>query len=125
MLENFIKKSREQHPDTYIFLFGDHTPYVLNSGPYQRASFMLDDHAFEFVPLFIITPDNAARIETERAVSFLDIAPTILKNSNVNYTYSIMGENILGGFGDILIPYKGKQYDRKELFRLAQKTVLR
>ena len=125
MLENFIKKTREQHPNTYIFVFGDHTPYVLNRGPYQRASFTLDNHAFEFVPMFIITPDNAKRIEAERAISFLDIAPTILKSSNAQYTYSVMGENILGKFGDRLIPYKGKQYDRKELFQLAQKTVLR
>ena len=125
MLENFINKIRERQPNTYIFVFGDHTPYVLNSGSYKRASFELNNFSFEFVPLFIITPDNAKRIESERAVSFMDIAPTILKSSNAQYTYNIMGENLLWDFGDISIPYRGKQYDRKQLFQLAKKTVLR
>ena len=123
MLESLVTQIRRRRPNTYIYIFGDHTPYVLTRGAFKIASFDLDNKKLEFVPLFIITPDGRKRRENLLATSFLDIAPSILNVSNANYKYSAMGENLLGSFGQRQIPFKGKNYDRRDLFELAKRTT--
>jgi lipoteichoic acid synthase len=121
MLEQFIGNIRKEYPDSYLYIFGDHTPYVLHKGPYQRTSLVMDDRNFEFVPLFILTPDRQVRRETERAVSYLDLAPTILASAGVSGSISTYGENLLSSRLLNRIPLSGEYYDRKFLFESARK----
>lgn len=121
MLELFIGKIRMENPDSYIYVFGDHTPYVLQKGPFKRTSLVMDDRNFEFVPLLILTPDHQVRKETQNAVSFLDLAPTILSSAGVPGRINTYGENLLSPQLVNRIPLSGNYYDRKFLFESAQK----
>ena len=120
-LEQFIGNIRKEYPDSYIYVFGDHTPYVLQKGPFQRTSLVMDDRNFEFVPLFILTPDHQVRRETEKAISFLDLAPTILASAGVSGSINTYGENLLSSRLTNRIPLSGEYYDRKFLFESARK----
>jgi lipoteichoic acid synthase len=73
-LERFVAGVRKARPNTFMFIFADHTP-VLQRGIYKRASFMGDGAVFEFVPCIIVAPDSRAYRETSRAASFIDVAP--------------------------------------------------
>ncbi|MEI6213709.1 MAG: LTA synthase family protein, partial [Desulfuromonadales bacterium] len=118
-----VNSVREKYPNSYIFIFGDHTPYVLrNKSSYGIAMTDVDDRAMQFVPMIIITPDHKKKQESRYAASFLDIAPTIIRNNNINYTYQIQGDDLLGELKNTMIPYKGKQYPRDYLFRAAAGT---
>ena len=119
-LEQFIGNIRREYPDSFIYVFGDHTPYVLQKGPFQRTSLVMDERNFEFVPLFILTPDHQVRRETEKAVSFLDLAPTILATAGVSGTINTYGENLLSSRLAKRIPLSGNYYDRKFLFEAAR-----
>lgn len=122
-LLKFISQVRSNYPQAYIFIYGDHTPYVIKNGLYHRAAFMMDDKEFEFVPLLIVTPKNEVRMEREVAASFLDIAPTVLAASGVSYRYQTMGENLLNKEPIRPIPFREQSYDRALLYRKAQETV--
>jgi phosphoglycerol transferase MdoB-like AlkP superfamily enzyme len=115
-IKNFVLKIKAEIPNTYIFIYGDHTPNI-QSVEYHQASFIDTDKYFEFVPLFIITPDNKNYIENKTAASFLDISPTILKSSNVPYSFYSNGTNLLGrSDGPKDIPLKGGFFNRQMLY---------
>lgn len=113
----FVAKMQQEHPDTFIFLYGDHTPYVINSGPFRR-SILTDGEEMEMVPLFIITPDRRTHNEHEAVASYLDIAPTILHASGIPYSYRSLGANLLdpASLGQPVM-YHGRLCDRADLFR--------
>lgn len=123
-IESFVNYIRANFKNTYIFIYGDHTPDV-NSSDYKQASFTDNDKYFEFVPLIIVTPDNKSYQEKNIAASFLDIAPTVANASGIPYKLDSDGIDLLnrpGSIGDI--PYRGGTFDRSYLFDRVSQTVL-
>ena len=117
-LEEFVTNIREQNPNTYVLIWGDHTP-AINKPDYSQASLSYDGKYFEFIPLFILTPDNLVYRENSRVASFLDIAPTILELSGIKYNYKTDGDNLLDFDNhDSKIPFKGNYYSKSDLFNL-------
>lgn len=116
-IKDFVLKVQAKYPNTYIFIFGDHTPNI-STKDYQQASFLDGDKYFEFVPLFIITPNNRKYIEESEVASFLDISPTILSASEIPYTVNSNGLNLLKYNKEVSmnIPLKGLSLDRAWLY---------
>lgn len=115
-LKDYIKSVKDTYKNTYILLFGDHTPNV-NSTYYKQASFTMDNKYFEFVPMIVITPDNAVYKEEKNVASFLDISPTILRASGIKYEVSTFGHDLISTPQLAPeIPYRGSNYNRATLF---------
>jgi phosphoglycerol transferase MdoB-like AlkP superfamily enzyme len=36
--QDFIAKVQQKSSNTYFFIYGDHTPYVIRDGPFQRSA---------------------------------------------------------------------------------------
>ncbi|MDP4093523.1 MAG: LTA synthase family protein [Bacillota bacterium] len=115
-LKEFVTKVKANFKNTYILIWGDHTPNI-RTDEYQQASFTEGDKYFEFVPLFIITPDNKTYKEDKQVASFLDISPTILYTSGVKFDVKSDGVNLLKTpETDRKIPLKGVDFDRTQLY---------
>jgi hypothetical protein len=113
----FIRVARSLRPNTYIFIMGDHTP-VIARDVYKRASFVDEARQFEFVPCFIITPDNRAFRENRYAASFLDISPTVLAATGAPYSIRSNGANLLAHpIANTAIDYRGGAYLRADLYK--------
>ena len=85
-----------KYKDTYIFIFGDHSIIC------AEDDFLFKPAALEYkanyargVPLFIITPDNREYIEDKAMVSLLDVGPTVLYASGINFEITTRGINLL------------------------------
>jgi phosphoglycerol transferase MdoB-like AlkP superfamily enzyme len=116
-ISSLIASIRRQRPRSYIFIYGDHTP-ITPVGAFKKSSFLYDDRLFEFVPLFIITPDSLVYRENAYVASFVDIAPTALYASGVPYRMRVSGTNLLDvPHKDGILTYRGNTYSRKELFQ--------
>ncbi len=115
-LAKFIPAVRNACPNTVIFIFGDHTPSLPKCG-YAKSMIEIDQRPFEFVPLFIITPGSAVYREKMYAVSFLDIAPTILAAARCREPIRSNGINLLSlPTRDREIPFCHGVYSRKALY---------
>jgi lipoteichoic acid synthase len=115
-LSDYISYIRTNYKNTYIFIWGDHTPNV-NSSDYRQASFTEGDKYFEFVPLVIVTPDKKQYKEDKIVASFLDIAPTIAKASGIPYNIDSNGLDLFNRKNSLsTIPFKGATFDRSYLF---------
>lgn len=116
-IKDFVTKIQAKYSNTYIIIYGDHTPNI-NTEEYHQASFLEGDKYFEFVPLFIITPDKQKHIENSAVASFLDISPTILGTAEIPYTVYSDGSNLLSKNLNkpLNIPLKGVSYDRAWLY---------
>lgn len=122
-LESFITQVKVKFPNTYIFIWGDHTPDI-DYADYRQASFTEEDKYFEFVPMLIITPDNKNYTETKDVASFLDLSPTIMKLSGSKYSLLSDGINLIDpNHEDTKIPFKEKFYDRASLFDEINKKI--
>jgi lipoteichoic acid synthase len=122
-IENFITQVRSTFPNTYIFIWGDHTP-AIDYPEYKQAAFTSEDKYFEFVPLIILTPDNKCYKEEKAVASFLDISPTILKASGIKFNLFSDGINLIDSDNENnKIPFKEGLYDTKELFNEINKKV--
>ena len=119
----FIEDVQKKYPDTYFFLYGDHTPFVINEGAFKR-SVLRGKKQIEMVPLFIITPDGRQRIEHSAVASYLDIAPTILHAAGFPFRYKALGVDLLAD-NSLRQPvsYRGELYDRSELFTEMSETL--
>lgn len=116
VLGDFVTEIRKKYKNTYIFIFGDHTPNIRDK-EYMQASFNYDNKYFEFVPLFIITPDGRKYTESNRAVSMLDFSPTILRAAGVAFEIRSDGADILNFNGDWKgIKFKDVVYKREDLY---------
>ncbi|MDP4181540.1 MAG: LTA synthase family protein [Bacillota bacterium] len=115
-LQEFVKKVRENFKNTYIIIYGDHTPDI-KSDEYMQASFDFENKYFEFVPLFIITPDDKKYFENKKVASMLDLSPTALMASGVSFKVKSAGANLLDFNGEPTgIIFKNKIYDRNFLY---------
>ena len=114
-IRDFVSKIQAEISNTYIFIYGDHTPNI-STAEYDQASFFDNDKYFEFVPLYIITPDKQKYAEGSKVASFLDISPTILGTSSIPYSVYSNGSNLLVK-NNILqnIPLKNESFDREWL----------
>ena len=121
-IKDFVKRIQSEHRNTYILIWGDHTPDI-KKDEYMQASYTAGDRYFEFVPLFIITPDNKQLPETKWAGSFLDIAPTILKAAGIEYDYKSDGIDLLDPpASPTRIPLKEGIFDRAQLYKRVSET---
>lgn len=117
----FITHIQNKYPDTYFFLYGDHTPYVINEGPFRRS--VLSNQAMEMVPLLIISPDGRSRYEHDAVASYLDIAPTILHVAGVPYSYKALGVDLLSKVPlQQPVIFSGHPYNRSDLFKEVTET---
>jgi len=115
-IKDFVTKIQAEFANTYIFIYGDHTPNI-HTEDYYQASFLDGDKYFEFVPLFIITPDKQKHLESSVVASFLDISPSILGSSGIPYTIYSDGTNLLSANRNPLnLPLKRESFDREWLF---------
>ena len=120
VLKDFVSAVRNTSKNAYIFIYGDHTPYLINKGSYKRAFAEIEDNGFEFVPLFIVTPDEKVFYEKSKVASFLDLAPTVLFVTGLSFKIRSDGINLLETpITDAEIPYKGTLYSRELLFNFA------
>ena len=120
-LQKFISFVQKGHPNTIIFIYGDHTP-TLPKCSYAKAIIRRNDRVFEFVPLFILTPERTVYNEKKYAASFLDIAPTILAASGINDSIKTNGQNLLDlPLKNKEIPLRGQLYSRKQLYSMIAK----
>jgi phosphoglycerol transferase MdoB-like AlkP superfamily enzyme len=121
-LQSYVNYIRTNFKNTYILIWGDHTPGV-NSRDYKQASFTNDTRYFEFVPLIIVTPDGKQYTENHIAASFLDIAPTIANASGVPYSMDSNGMDLLNrASAAVPVPYRGDSFDRSDLFARVSKV---
>jgi phosphoglycerol transferase MdoB-like AlkP superfamily enzyme len=86
ILQTLITYIRNNIKDTYIFIYGDHYAYDLKAFLFNPS---------KSVPLFIITPDNKKYFENNIVVSSLDLAPTILYASGIDFNLKAKGVNLL------------------------------
>ena len=116
-IKAFVQSVKKEYDNSYIFVFGDHTPNI-KSDLFKQAAIALDSKFFEFVPLFIITPDDRVYMEQNMTASFLDIAPTVLNASGIPFNIRSNGTNLLNPGENVEnIPYRGKAYDRADLYK--------
>lgn len=116
-IKGFVQEVQKLYPDTYIFIYGDHTPDIKTS-EYTQASYEFGGKYFEFVPMFVISPDGMTKTGTGFSASFLDVAPTILESSGIAYDYRSSGINLLNSPDKLPeVPYKGSMYDRASLLQ--------
>ena len=122
-LRMFIAEIRRTLPNTYIFIQGDHDASLANR-LYSGATDSIDGNYLEYVPLFIITPDNQIHTEHQSVASFLDIAPTVLTAAGINCAIRTDGQDLLRPESvTSLIPYKKRAYRRDYLYsRIAEKS---
>jgi phosphoglycerol transferase MdoB-like AlkP superfamily enzyme len=118
---HMVRYVQSSFKNTYILIYGDHAPNI-ESAAYRDASFKIGDRLFEFVPLFILTPDNRRYVETKKVASMLDIAPSVLQESGVEFKIKSDGENLMS-FGKLTskIPFKSGMFDRSNLSNILKK----
>lgn len=116
-LKAYIEAIQKKYDDAFIIVFGDHTPKIV-SPDYKQAATMIEGKNYEFVPLYIITPDKTKYREENRVASTLDLAPTILNAAGISYDYRSDGTDLLDrSQSPDKIPYRGLEWDRAELFK--------
>lgn len=120
-LERFINYVMNNFPETYIFIYGDHTPR-LKTTSYENAACDIGTEYSEFVPLIIIVPSGQQLEEKDKVASFLDLGLTVLEASGVNFRIKSRGENLLGESLDKCIPFVKDCYEREYLFEGALNT---
>lgn len=113
-IQHLVERVLSLYPNTIVAIYGDHTPGDLND--YTKSSYIINKEYFEFVPLIIITPEHLQYKNTEYAVSFLDMAPTILDMSGIPYMIRSKGESLIScKMPHSEIPFRTKSYNRSTL----------
>jgi phosphoglycerol transferase MdoB-like AlkP superfamily enzyme len=124
VLRDFVQAVRAKHENTYIFIFGDHTPFTLKEKNFRRAVLNIGESTFEFVPLFILTPSGRVSTEDQRVACFLDFSPTVLSAAGIPFKVRSSGVNLLEvPIPEGKVPSQGKNYNRRLLFHLISNQV--
>lgn len=124
-LEKFIASLKELYPDTWFFIYGDHSLAAVDfAGRLVRSSVTVGDDYLEFVPLIILAPDGRRGDFSDTLASLHDIGTTII--SLLPRSASSRGYFAYPGFGGSLIydnvekmpiPFINTMYDRQELLK--------
>jgi len=115
-IRDYVSAIQKNFPNTYIIIYGDHTPNI-NSEDFAQASFIDGDKYFEFVPMIVITPDKQKYTEKSVVASFLDVSPTILEASGLPYSVYSDGSSLIKHKANPMnIPLKGSYFDRAWLY---------
>ena len=129
-LAKFIPEFRKRFPNTYIFIYGDHSLATIDfAGKLIRSGVTVGEDYLEFVPLFIITPDNLAKKYDSVLASFHDLGPTVLsllprREDREYIEYAAFGGSLLfDDYSKMKVPFNGTLYDR-ELLLQAIKTEM-
>lgn len=123
-IREFVSYVTANSENTYVFIFGDHTAPNIQSELYKPSAIFEDNNYIEFVPLFIITPDNKKHLERRQVASTLDIAPTILELSGLPFSIKTDGVNLANiPIEDNNVPIKAKKYDRNYLYMQVDKQM--
>lgn len=124
-LEKSVKAIMKKYPDALIIIFGDHSTNVRKNEYYRNAICRASSGLVcEFVPLIIYGSGITPHVENQNAVSFLDIAPTILSLASIDATIKTYGED-LTKYEDLKnpIPFRGEKFSREELFKLIFESL--
>ena len=126
--ESFFESGELDLSDTAVFIFGDHTEYYTLDEGTRRAVIRDEGLKLEFVPLIIASDLPAVQAHRGRydwAVSFLDLAPTALELSGIEYRIRTRGDDVLGALPaapDEEIPFNGYSFSREKLYDMAAGT---
>ncbi len=124
-IQEYIQNIRERYDNAYIFIFGDHTSKI-ETETYKQAFMMIENKTYEFVPLFILTPDDKNYFEEKNVASLLDLAPTILNASGVSYSIKTDGGDLLDPAQNKgMIPHRGLEWDRADLYKRIERIILK
>lgn len=122
-IQSFVNQVRMKMPNTYIFIWGDHTP-AITADEYKQASYTSFDKYFEFVPFLLSTPDKKTYKSVDKAACFLDLAPTFLDAAGIAYQYRTDGDDLLKDqFVPTNIPFKLGTYTRTELYKQISRAT--
>lgn len=115
VLEDMVVFIKKEVPNTYIFIYGDHEAHIKNSNIFKSAG--------DSVPLLITTPDNRHYVENNKIASMLDLAPTILYASGVDFEIQTEGVDLLDyPIKESLVRLKDRQIgNRRTLFKKNKK----
>ncbi len=115
-IRDFTNEIISEYPDTYILIWGDHTPGI-EAPDYKQASYTSEGDYYEFVPFIMLTPDGKTYTGRRNSASFLDIAPTILDAAGIAYSYRTDGIDLAAPPEKLpVIPFKGKSNTREQLY---------
>ncbi len=113
--------------NTYFFIYGDHNVPLAKLNDFPLASIILDGRVMEFVPLIILSPNNQKYREERYAISFLDMAPTILSLSGIKSSIRTDGMDLLTKPFPInhpdLVTLNGKKYSAGKVYDLMRKKL--
>lgn len=124
LVADHVTRLRSRRPNTYVFVFGDHSPRVA-SRDFREASLRHEGATFEFVPIYVLGPGVRPRTERARAASLLDIAPTLLRAAGVEFAITTWGQDLLSDTLTNQVPFRGDIHSREELFALAKRHLER
>jgi phosphoglycerol transferase MdoB-like AlkP superfamily enzyme len=118
-LQYFIGTMREMAPDTYFFIYSDHSIKFEGDHYQPNSRTVLDGNKIEFVPLLIISPDDTSILMEEKAAAFLDLGLTVLEAAGVEARIRSFGDNLLKPeeLNDTIVHF-GNTISRKKLAEL-------
>ena len=120
-LERFVNHVKKEYKNSYIFIYGDHTPPIENGDGYKRASFTANNELYEFVPLFLLTPMGTIYEEKSSAAMFTDFAATVLPSSQIDFKIHSPGRDLTAFPHDSnRLSYLDEKFSRNELFKLIR-----
>jgi phosphoglycerol transferase MdoB-like AlkP superfamily enzyme len=114
-LAALVTSFKAQHPDAYLVIYGDHTSSLQHG--FTPSTLQHDGHRLEFVPLFIVTPDQQVRRENQRVASFLDLSVSIMGAAGVAYSLHSFGCDVLQPLTMEQVRYQGGWLDRRQLYQ--------
>ncbi len=128
-VDNQIKKFLETIDlnNTTVFIHGDHASGIYGNNIYKHSEYLYQNKYFEFVPLFILRNNEQAElihndIDTDHIISFMDISPTILVESGIEFIYKTFGEDLLSSNFSKFIKFLDDDYSRDELLEVIEES---
>jgi lipoteichoic acid synthase len=119
-IKQFVKEVWTIRPNTCIFIYGDHTPGI-RAGYYGQSALTFQNQYLEFVPLIICVPKAPPYREDTKAVSFVDVGPTVAEAAGIPANLITAGTNLLEYPIDSgMIDFRGKSLKRTALFSLME-----
>ena len=90
-LRDIVLFIKDNVPDTYIFIFGDHFFHSHDNILFKPSGLKYAGEYLMAVPLFIITPDGQRHRENNKIASMLDMELSILYASGISFDIKSKG----------------------------------